>query len=335
MSGRLGELLVRENLISVQQLRKAQEEQQKTRARSGTALIKTGAIEESKLTDFLSKQYGVPAINLKDFDIDPEIIKLVPKDVALKHLVIPVNRAGPSLIVAMCDPSNIYAVDDLKFLTGYNIEAVVASEPSIREAIERYYAEKGPSLEEIVGEVDDVEISADKDGEEAADDLAKAADDAPVVKLVNLILLDAIKKGASDIHVEPYEKDFRVRFRIDGVLYDVMKPPMKLRNAITSRLKIMAALDISERRLPQDGRIKIRTSGKEMDFRVSVCPTLFGEKVVLRLLDKATLQLDMTKLGFDPEPLKWFKEAIDRPYGMVLVTGPTGSGKTTTLYSAL
>ncbi|HEY8210936.1 MAG TPA: type IV-A pilus assembly ATPase PilB [Myxococcaceae bacterium] len=335
MSGRLGELLVRENLISVQQLRKAQEEQQKSGTRIGTALIKTGAIEESKLTDFLSKQYGVPAINLKDFDIDPEIIKLVPKDVAEKHLVIPVNRAGPSLIVAMCDPSNIYAVDDLKFLTGYNIEAVVASEPSIRDAIERYYAEKGPSLEEIVGQVEeDVEVA--KEEVESIEDAAKAADDAPVVKLVNLVLLDAIKKHASDIHVEPYEKDFRVRFRIDGVLYDVMKPPIKLKSAITSRLKIMAELDISERRLPQDGRIKIKVGGgKEMDFRVSVCPTLYGEKVVLRLLDKSNLQLDMTKLGFDAEPLKWFKEAIERPYGMVLVTGPTGSGKTTTLYSAL
>jgi len=336
MSGRLGELLVRENLITVQALRKAQEESQKSGARIGTALIKTGAIEESKLTDFLSKQYGVPAINLKDFDIDPEIIKLVPKEVAEKHLVIPVNRAGPSLIVAMCDPSNIYAVDDLKFLTGYNIESVVASEISIREAIERYYAEKGPSLDAIVGEMDDADIEVDKQEDENIEEMAKAADDAPVVKLVNLILMDAIKKGASDIHVEPYEKDFRVRFRIDGSLYEVMRPPMKLRNAITSRLKIMAELDISERRLPQDGRIKIKMGGgKEMDFRVSVCPTLFGEKVVMRLLDKSNLQLDMTKLGFDPQPLQWFQEAINRPYGMVLVTGPTGSGKTTTLYSAL
>jgi type IV pilus assembly protein PilB len=336
MSGRLGELLVRENLISVQQLRKAQEETQKSGMRIGTALIKTGAIEESKLTDFLSKQYGVPAINLKDFDIDAEIIKLVPKDVAEKHLVVPVNRAGPSLIVAMCDPSNIYAVDDLKFLTGYNIEAVVASEISIREAIERYYAEKGPALEDLVGELaDDIEVTKEEeDGN--VEEMAKAADDAPVVKLVNLILMDSIKKGASDIHIEPYEKDFRVRFRIDGSLYEVMRPPMKLRNAIISRLKIMADLDISERRLPQDGRIKIKLAGgKEMDFRVSVCPTLFGEKVVLRLLDKSNLQLDMTKLGFDPTPLAWFKEAIERPYGMVLVTGPTGSGKTTTLYSAL
>src|SRR6516165_8290815 len=334
MSTRLGELLVRENLISVQQLRKAQQDQQRHGTRIGAALIKTGAIEESKLTDFLSKQYGVPAINLKEFDIDAEIIKLVPRDVAEKHLVIPVNRAGPSLIVAMCDPSNIFAVDDLKFLTGYTIETVVASEVAIREAMDRYYAEKGPSLEEIIVEVEgELEVTAEE--KEDLEDIAKQADEAPVVKLVNLILLDAIKKGASDIHVEPYEKDFRVRFRNDGVLYDVMKPPMKLKNAIISRLKIMAALDISERRLPQDGRIKIKTPGKEMDFRVSVCPTLFGEKVVLRLLDKSNLQLDMTKLGFDAEPLKWFKDAIDRPYGMILVTGPTGSGKTTTLYSAL
>jgi type IV pilus assembly protein PilB len=336
MSGRLGELLVRENLISVQQLRKAQEEQQKNGTRIGTALIKTGAIEESKLTDFLSKQYGVPAINLKDFDIDAEIIKLVPKEVAEKHLVIPVNRAGPSLIVAMCDPSNIYAVDDLKFLTGYNVEPVVASEISIREAIERYYAEKGPDMDALVADMaDDIEVAKEEE-EGNVEEMARAADDAPVVKLVNLILQDSIKKRASDIHVEPYEKDFRVRFRIDGSLYDVMRPPMKLKNAITSRLKIMANLDISERRLPQDGRIKIKLGGgKEMDFRVSVCPTLFGEKVVLRLLDKSNLQLDMTKLGFDAQPLAWFKEAIDRPYGMVLVTGPTGSGKTTTLYSAL
>src|SRR5215813_6831780 len=281
MSGRLGELLVRENLISIQQLRKAQEEQQRNGTRIGSALIKTGAIEESRLTDFLSRQYGVPAINLKDFDIDPEIIKLVPKDVAEKHLVIPVNRAGPSLIVAMSDPSNIYAVDDLKFLTGYNIEPVVASEVSVREAIEKYYAERTQSLEEIVGEVSE-EVELTHEEVEDLEDLAKQADEAPVVKLVNLVLLDAIKKHASDIHVEPYERDFRVRFRIDGVLYEVMRPPKQLKNAITSRLKIMAELDISERRLPQDGRIKIRVAG-----------------------------------------------------GKVMVTGPTGSGKTTTLYSAL
>jgi len=338
MSGRLGELLVRENLISLQQLQKAQEEQRKTGGRIGSLLVKQGAIAESDLTGFLSKQYGVPAISLKDFDIDEEVLKLIPKGTAEKHQVIPVNRAGSSLIVAMSDPSNIFAIDDVKFLTGYNVEVVVASEQAIKEAIERYYAEKGPDLDEVMQGFDDSEVSiveSDSDDMNVVD-LEKSAEEAPVVKLVNLILLDAIKKGASDIHVEPYEKDFRVRFRIDGVLYEVMKPPMKLRNAIISRLKIMSELDISERRLPQDGRIKLKLGkGKEMDFRVSICPTLFGEKVVMRLLDKSNLQLDMTKLGFEEGQLKDFMEAIDRPYGMVLVTGPTGSGKTTTLYSAL
>ncbi|BDG09047.1 type IV-A pilus assembly ATPase PilB [Anaeromyxobacter paludicola] len=338
MSGRLGELLVRENLISLQQLQKAQEESKKTGTRLGALLVKNGSIAERDLTNFLSKQYKVPAISLRDFDIDEEVIKLIPRATAEKHLVIPVNRAGSSLIIAMSDPSNIYAIDDIKFLTGYNIEVVVASDQAIKEAIEKYYAEKGPSYDELMQGFDDegVTVVEDAHGDEGAVDLEKSAGEAPVVKLVNLILLDAIKKGASDIHIEPYEKDFRVRFRIDGVLYEVMKPPMKLKNAIISRLKIMSSLDISERRLPQDGRIKLKLGkGKEMDFRVSVCPTLFGEKVVMRLLDKSNLQLDMTKLGFDEAQLKDFMEAIDRPYGMVLVTGPTGSGKTTTLYSAL
>jgi type IV pilus assembly protein PilB len=338
MSGRLGELLVRENLISLQQLQKAQDEQRKTGGRIGSLLIRQGAIAETDLTGFLSKQYGVPSISLKDFDIDAEVLKLVPKVAAEKHQVIPVNRAGSSLIVAMSDPSNIFAIDDLKFLTGYNVDVVVASEEAIKEAIERYYAEKGPDLDEVMQGFDDSEVAiieADADDVNVVD-LERSAEEAPVVKLVNLILLDAIRKGASDIHVEPYEKEFRVRFRIDGVLYEVMKPPVKLRAALVSRLKIMSELDISERRLPQDGRIKLKLGkGKEMDFRVSVCPTLFGEKVVLRLLDKSSLQLDMTRLGFEEQQLRDFHEAIDRPYGMVLVTGPTGSGKTTTLYSAL
>ena len=337
MSGRLGELLVRENLISLQQLQKAQEDQRKTGGRIGSLLVRSGAIAEGDLTNFLSKQYGVPAISLKDFDVDDEVIKLIPKTIAEKHQVVPVNRAGSSLIIAMSDPSNIFAIDEIKFHTGYNVEPVVASEQAIKEAIERYYAEKGPSYDELMQGFDDSEVSIveAQDGEEIVD-LEKSAGEAPVVKLVNLILLDAIKKGASDIHVEPYEKDFRVRFRIDGVLYEVMKPPMKLKSAIISRLKIMSELDISERRLPQDGRIKLKLGrGKEMDFRVSVCPTLFGEKVVMRLLDKSNLQLDMTKLGFEEAQLKEFMDAIERPYGMVLVTGPTGSGKTTTLYSAL
>ncbi|WP_242342602.1 type IV-A pilus assembly ATPase PilB [Anaeromyxobacter terrae] len=338
MSGRLGELLVRENLISLQQLQKAQDEQRKTGGRIGSLLVRQGAIAEHDLTSFLSKQYGVPAISLKDFDIDEEVLKLIPKSTAEKHQVVPVNRAGASLIVAMSDPSNIFAIDDIKFLTGYNVEVVVASEQAIKEAIDRHYAEKGPNLDEVMAGFDDDDISViETEGDDVnAVDLEKSAEEAPVVKLVNLILLDAIKKGASDIHIEPYEKDFRVRFRIDGSLYEVMKPPMKLRSAIISRLKIMSELDISERRLPQDGRIKLKLGkGKEMDFRVSVCPTLFGEKVVMRLLDKSNLQLDMTKLGFEEQQLKDFLEAIDRPYGMVLVTGPTGSGKTTTLYSAL
>jgi type IV pilus assembly protein PilB len=338
MSGRLGELLVRENLISLQQLQKAQDEQRKTGGRIGSLLVKQGAIADHDLTNFLSKQYGVPAISLKDFDIDEEVVKLIPRATAEKHQVVPVNRAGSSLIVAMVDPSNIFAIDDIKFLTGYNVEVVVASEQAIKEAIEKYYSEKGPDLDEVMQGFDDSEVTVvEAEGDDMnVVDLEKSAEEAPVVKLVNLILLDAIKKGASDIHVEPYEKDFRVRFRIDGVLYEVMKPPMKLRNAMISRLKIMSELDISERRLPQDGRIKLKLGkGKEMDFRVSICPTLFGEKVVMRLLDKSNLQLDMTKLGFEQQQLKEFMEAIDRPYGMVLVTGPTGSGKTTTLYSAL
>ncbi len=338
MSGRLGELLVRENLISLQQLQKVQDEQRRTGGRIGSLLVRHGAIAEADLTGFLSKQYGVPAISLKDFEIDEEVLKLIPRATAEKHQVIPVNRAGSSLIIAMSDPSNIFAIDDIKFLTGYNVEVVVASDQAIREAIDRYYAEKGPSYEDLMQGFDDSEVSLVEAEDDAVNvlDLEKSAEEAPVVKLVNLILMDAIKKGASDIHIEPYEKDFRVRFRIDGVLYEVMKPPMKLRNAIISRLKIMSELDISERRLPQDGRIKLKLGkGGEMDFRVSVCPTLFGEKVVMRLLDKSTLQLDMTKLGFEEQQLKEFHEAIDRPYGMILVTGPTGSGKTTTLYSAL
>src|SRR5438105_9506096 len=309
MAGRLGELLVRENLISLQQLQKAQDEQKKTGGRIGSLLVKQGAIAEQDLTNFLSKQYGVPAINLKDFDIDAEVIKLIPKATAEKHQIIPVNRAGSSLIIAMSDPSNIFAIDDIKFLTGYNIEVVVASEQAIKEALDRYYAEKGPSYDEVMEGFDEAEITVDHDLEDGVNvvDLEKSATDAPVVKLVNLVLLDAIKKAASDIHIEPYEKDFRVRYRIDGVLYEAMKPPFKLKAAMTSRLKIMAELDIAERRLPQDGRIKLKLGkGREMDFRVSCCPTLFGEKVVMRLLDKSNLQLDMTKLGFDAEPLKQF-----------------------------
>ena len=335
---RLGELLLRDQIISPEQLQRAQEESRKSGDRLGNALIKTGAIPEEDLTQFLSKQYGVPAVNLGEFDIDPEVIALVPKDVAIRHRVVPVNRAGSSLIVAIADPSNILAIDDLKFVTGYNIEAVVASDVGISDAIERYYNRKEElDLNKVMNEIQEsVEAAPSSEAEINLTDLERAADDAPVVKLCNHLLLSAIQKGASDIHVEPYEKSYRVRFRIDGVLHEEMAPPVKLKAALSSRLKIMAHLDIAERRLPQDGRIKLKVGeDREMDFRVSVLPTLFGEKIVLRLLDKGNLQLDMTKLGFEPDQLADFKSAIESPYGMVLVTGPTGSGKTTTLYSAL
>ena len=339
MADRLGELLVREKLITADQLKKAIEEQRTSGGRLGYNLAKLGFINEKELTAFLSKQYGIPSIDPAAAEVDPEVIKLIPEDVANKYQVIPISRTGSTLVLAMADPSNIFAIDDIKFLTGYNVESMVASEVSIKAAIEKYYAaqEAEMDLGDVLTEFDesDMEVLHEEENIDV-NDLKKAVEDAPVVKLVNIILTDAIKKGASDIHVEPYEKSFRVRLRVDGVLNEVMKPPFKLKNAIVSRLKIMSNLDIAERRLPQDGRIKLKLGKeKEMDFRVSVLPTLFGEKVVLRLLDKSNLQLDMTKLGFEEKALKDFKDAIEKPWGMVLVTGPTGSGKTTTLYSAL
>jgi type IV pilus assembly protein PilB len=333
---RIGELLVKENLLSAEQLAKAREATRSKGGRLGAQITELGFLDENELTDFVAKQYGVPSINLDEFEIESAVIQLIPEDVAGKHNVIPVNRAGSTLILATADPSNIFALDDIKFLTGYNIQAVVAAEDAIRRAIDKYY-DQSTSLDDVMGDFDDSDIDLVQDGDDVdVGELAKASEDAPVVKLVNLILTDAVKKEASDIHIEPYEKSFRVRYRIDGVLYEVMKPPMKLRNAITSRLKIMSELDIAERRLPQDGRIKLKMGrGREMDFRVSVLPTLFGEKVVMRLLDKSNLQLDMTKLGFEQGQLDVFQDSIHQPFGMVLVTGPTGSGKTTTLYSAL
>lgn len=335
---RLGELLVRSSLITREQLMKALEEQKNSggQLRLGSILIKEGYISESELTAFLSKQYSVPSINLAEFEIDQAVVKLLPVEVVQKYQAIPVNRSGSTLILAMSDPSNIFAIDDIKFMTGYNVEVVVASDTGIKSAIDKYY-DQSASLSDLMGDLDmeDLEVIADHE-EVDVTSLERATEDAPVVKLVNMILSDAIKRKASDIHIEPYERTFRVRYRIDGVLYEVMKPPLKLKNAITSRVKIMAELDIAERRLPQDGRIKIKLGGgKDMDFRVSVLPTLFGEKIVLRLLDKSSLQLDMTKLGYEPGALTHFQEAIHKPFGMVLVTGPTGSGKTVSLYSAL
>ena len=335
-TNRLGELLVREKLISLAQLRQAQDEQQRSGQNLGYTLAKLGYISDTEITNFLSQQYRVPTVNLEEYEIDGEILKLVSKEQCEKHRVVPVSRAGSSLIVAMADPTNLNAIDDLKFLTGYSIEPVIASETAILAAIEKYY-NVGPSYDEVMAGFDEGEIEFTGDDEELnLLELEKASDDAPVVRLVNMVLLNAIKKGASDIHIEPYEKKLRVRYRIDGVLQEEMTPPLKLKNAIASRLKIMSSLDIAERRLPQDGRIKLKLGkGREMDFRVSVLPTLWGEKIVMRLLDKGNLQLDMAKLGFDPKPLEDFMWAIHQPWGMVLVTGPTGSGKTTTLYSAL
>ncbi|MBU1411726.1 type IV-A pilus assembly ATPase PilB [Myxococcota bacterium] len=338
MSSRLGDILLRESLITPVQLKQAQDEQKKTGKRLGYTLAKMGALDEQSLTSFVAQHYGVPPVELRQTDIDPEVVKLLPENVARRHQVIPINRTGSTLVVAMADPSDIYAIDDLKFITGYNIEVMVASDTSIEEVLNRIYTSSMAALEESLYEFNNNEVEFGDNVDESVNvlDLEKASEEAPVIRLVNYILLSAIKKGASDIHVEPYEKSFRVRLRIDGVLHEEMTPPMRLKNAITSRLKIMSNLDIAERRLPQDGRIKLKIGkNKEMDFRVSVLPTLFGEKVVMRLLDKSNLQLDMTKLGFETTALDLFKKAIYQPYGMVLVTGPTGSGKTTTLYSAL
>jgi len=337
MSNRLGELLLREKRISLEQLRTAQAAQRNDKVSLGYALSKMGFISDHEITEFLSQQYRVESIDLSEVELDPEVLKLIRKEVCERHRIIPLSRRGSSIVVAMADPTNLHAIDDVKFLTGYNVEPVVASETAIVAAIEGAFQAPDISYDDIMEgfEEEDIEVAT---GEEDVNllDLERASEDAPVVRLCNAILLNAIKKGASDIHVEPYEKALRVRYRVDGVLHEEMAPPMKLKNAIASRLKIMASLDIAERRLPQDGRIKLKLGrGREMDFRVSSLPTLYGEKIVLRLLDKSNLQLDMTKLGFEQKPLDDFKDAIHQPYGMVLVTGPTGSGKTTTLYSAL
>jgi type IV pilus assembly protein PilB len=344
MAVKLGEMLVKAGLLTPQKLNEALEYQKTNGGKLGLNLVKLGFVKEDDLTRVLSSQYGVPSIHLPKVEIDDTVVKLIPSEVAQKYLIMPVQRTGSTLTIAMVDPTNVFAMDDIKFMTGYNVEPVVASEVSIKEAIDRYYGSiHALELKKVMDEMaheDEQNLELLDENEEV--DLAKleaSTEEAPVVRLVNLILTDSIKRGASDIHIEPYEKDFRVRFRIDGVLYEIMQPPMKLRDAITSRLKIMAKLDISEKRLPQDGRIKIKMKlqgkNKEMDYRVSVLPTLFGEKIVLRLLDKENLMLDMTKLGFEQESLSRFERAIFKPYGMVLVTGPTGSGKTNTLYSSI
>src|SRR5688500_3371165 len=379
MAVRIGDLLLKEKRITPAQLQEALNYQKTNGGKLGLNLVKLGFVTDEEITSLLSKQYGVPSINLSQFEIDASVIKLSPADTAHKYQIIPLSRSGATLTIAITDPTNVFAMDDIKFMTGYNVEPVVASETAVTEAIHRYYkappaaaappprpVQKAPekkkpvvdqkqanlsnaatlelvtrALEETTAEVvdDDVELLEEMEQIDVAS-LERQGGEAPVIRLVNLMLMSAIQKGASDIHIEPYEKEFRVRFRIDGILYNVMAPPMKFRDAITSRIKIMAKLDIAEKRLPQDGRIKIRFANaeggtKEIDFRVSILPTLFGEKIVMRLLDKDKLMLDMTKLGFEPESLKKLENAIGKPWGMVLVTGPTGSGKTNTLYSSI
>jgi type IV pilus assembly protein PilB len=385
MPVKLGELLLKENMVSPQQLQEALGHQKLNGGKLGKAFVSLGFVKDEEITALLSRQYGVPSINLDHFEVDPSIIKIIPAETARKYQVLPLSRSGATLTIAMADPTNVFAMDDIKFMTGYNVEPVVASEGALDDAIDRYYGSSrslelrrdnggssggsyglpnAPTLKEVLDgptlSVDDMaavgglsEIDLDSIGESEADvetvkaeddeidlaNLARSADAAPVVKLTNVLMVDALKRGASDIHIEPYEKEFRVRFRIDGILYNVMALPLKLKDPLTSRVKIMAKLDIAEKRLPQDGRIKIKMKvedrSRDLDFRVSCLPTLWGEKIVLRLLDKSKLMLDMTKLGFEPHSLERFKNAIGKPYGIVLVTGPTGSGKTNTLYSAI
>jgi type IV pilus assembly protein PilB len=352
MSAKLGESLLKDNLITPQQLKEALDYQRVNGGRLASTLVRLGMLSDEEVTAVLSRQYGVPSVNLDLFEVDAGAVSLVPQETAERYNVLPLSRVGATLTLAMVDPTNVFAIDDIKFMTGLSVEPVVVSETTLMAAIRKYYGtsremELARVMEDLVAETtgkhdygDDIDqLDIEDEQEIDLENLERMAEDAPVVKLVNVILVDALRRGASDIHIEPYEKEFRVRFRMDGVLYNIMNPPLKMRDALTSRLKIMARLDIAEKRLPQDGRIKIKVRldgrSRELDFRVSTLPTIFGEKMVLRLLDKENLRLDMTKLGFEAESLEKFQRNISRPYGMVLVTGPTGSGKTSTLYSAL
>jgi type IV pilus assembly protein PilB len=353
MSAKLGEVLLKENLITPQQLKEALDYQRANGGRLGSTLVKLGILSDEEVTAVLSRQYGVPSVNLDLFEIDPAAVSLVPRETAERYSVLPLSRVGATLTLAMVDPTNVFAIDDIKFMTGLSVEPVVVSETALASAIAKYYGssreiELARVMEDLVAEttskndygedLDNLEVMEEEE-EIDLENVERMAEDAPVVKLVNVILVDALRRGASDIHVEPYEKSLRVRFRMDGVLYNVMDPPLKMRDPLTSRMKIMSRLDIAEKRLPQDGRIKLRVKldgrSRELDFRVSTLPTIYGEKIVLRLLDKENLRLDMTQLGFEPDSLEKFKRNIAKPFGMVLVTGPTGSGKTSTLYSAL
>ena len=383
MALKLGELLQKENLVTREQLDAALAHQKSNGGKLGRALVSLGYVRDEEITSLLSRQYGVPSINLDHFEVDPVVIKTVPAELARKYIVLPLARSGATLTIAMADPTNVFAMDEIRFMTGYNVEPVVASETSLEEAIDKYYGSsrslelrrdgtvgpsstvsnsprveqrsEGPTLNasdlegvglqiteedfDALGGADDVETLKTEEDEIDLSSLARSSEAGPVIKVTNYLLVESLKQGASDIHIEPYERRFRVRFRVDGVMREFMALPMKMRDALISRVKIMAKLDIAEKRLPQDGRIKIRMrvddKSRELDFRVSVLPTLWGEKIVMRLLDKTKLMLDMTKLGFEQESLDRLQRAIAKPYGIVLVTGPTGSGKTNTLYSAI
>jgi type IV pilus assembly protein PilB len=331
----IGLKLLEARLITPEALQKAQLQIKTGGGNLTGALVKLGALAEEDLSKFLSEFYGVPSVDLSNFNPDPSLVRILPADVANKFQAVPVSRSGRRLTVAMANPANIFAIDDIKFITGYEVQPCVAPESAIKKAIDKAY-DSAATFESVMRGLDD-EIEVLDDPADDVPDVALLgeAEQAPVVKLVNSLITDAVRKGASDIHMEPYEKSLRVRFRIDGTLYEMMSPPFRMKAAVTSRLKIMADLDIAERRVPQDGRIKLRLLGRNIDLRVSTLPTIFGEKVVMRILDKGNLNIDLNKLGFQEQALNDFTKAIAMPYGMVLVTGPTGSGKTTSLYSAL
>jgi type IV pilus assembly protein PilB len=337
---RIGDLLVREGMIGLDQLEMAARENRTNGNGVIYNLVKQGAVAELEITKLLARQFRMPAVDLAKFEVDPRIAKLIPSELAMKNLVLPLKRDGRTLTVAIADPTNLGIIDDLKFITRYDIFPVIAGEYTLRSAIERYYATSESQmkslLEDIVSEAEgDIEVVAEREEEMSAAALAAAVDDAPIVKLINAILTDAVKRGASDIHFECFEHELRVRYRIDGALMEVMKPPIRMKAALVSRFKIMSQLNIAERRVPQDGRLKLKIGRKVIDYRVSTLPTIFGEKVVLRILDKGNLTLELEKFGIEPRAEQDLMEAVRNPYGMVLVTGPTGSGKTTTLYSAL
>ena len=332
---KLGEMLIAEGLITQKQLDEALTQQKRTGKRLGDTMISLGHVSEEAIAAALGRQLGIPYITLSHYEIDPHIIKTIPEDIVRKYKIIPVDKTGNTLTVALSDPANIFILDELKILTNCEIIPLISFESDILRAIDQYYRKEN-AIEQVLKDIQDAEMEVLMDEQEV--DLAKIkdmAEEAPVIKLVNLILSQAIKDRASDIHIEPYEDVLRVRYRIDGVLHEMAPPPKRLHPALISRIKILSELDIAERRLPQDGRFKVRIEDRAIDLRVSVIPTIFGEKIVMRILDRSSLVLDLTKLGLEPEDMKIFDEMIRKPYGMVLVSGPTGSGKTTTLYSAL